>query len=125
MALLISSGSTQILGVQRGLGRGGRRGGFLGGEAVNPAPPRSRELRVPGGRDAAAPEERRAAAMLPLSHSPGSPAIRARRWHWRCRVFSRLIFMASFPLFETRETRSLQLCGGKRCGIFSCSLVGF
>lgn len=73
MALLIDAGSTQILGVHRGLGRGGRRGGFLGCEAVNPAPPRSRELRVPGRREVAALEDRRAAVMLQLSRLSSQP----------------------------------------------------
>lgn len=73
MALLINAGSTQILGVHRGLRRGGRRGGFLGCKAVNPAPTRSRELRVPGRREVAAPEDRRAAVMLQLPELSSHP----------------------------------------------------
>lgn len=55
MAVLINAGSAQMPGVRRGLGRAGRRGGFLGCGAVNPTPTRSRELRVHGRREAAAP----------------------------------------------------------------------
>lgn len=93
MALLINAGSTQILAVHRGPRRGGRRGGFLGCKAVNPAPTCSHKVRFPASREAAAPEHCRATVMLWWT-LPRSPARRVCRWQRHFTVFNWLIFKA-------------------------------
>lgn len=125
MALLINAGSTQIPGVHRGPRRGGRRGGFLSCKAVNPALTVAKRYASPDAGESAVPEHRRATVMLWLT-LPSFPALRVCWWRWRFNVFNWPIFRAvRRSPFYPRETGSLQLCGGKCCGIFSCSLVAF
>lgn len=59
-----------MLGVHEGPRRGGRRGGFLGCKAVNPAPMRSRKVGCPGRRGVAMPEDPRVTGRDALTEPP-------------------------------------------------------